>query len=140
MRRLPLIPSLAVVASLLAGGCASTRSEPASAAAVAAPVPSQLPRHVRPLRYSLSVIPDAANLRFTGQAAIEIQVLEETDRITVNAADLEIRQVGLVGYMADGRIAPVGSVTNDIAIDAPNQTATVRFSTLRPGRYRLTFD
>jgi aminopeptidase N len=140
MRRLPLIPSLAVVASLLAGGCASTRSEPASAAAAAAPVPSQLPRHVRPLRYSLSVIPDAANLRFTGQAAIEIQVLEETDRITVNAADLEIRQVGLVGYMADGRIAPVGSVTNDIAIDAPNQTATVRFSALRPGRYRLTFD
>ena len=44
------------------------RRPPPRRAPGAREVPSQLPRNVRPLHYTISATPDAANLRFTGDA------------------------------------------------------------------------
>src|SRR5215207_619295 len=98
MRLSILVSSLALCGALALGGCAGARG---SATAGAAPrgssanVPTQLPRKVRPLHYTISVTPDAPNLRFAGRADIEIEVLEATDSITLNAFELEFGNVSL---------------------------------------------
>jgi len=129
-------PALLLTTATLAlalGACdPAQRSAPAapSATAAAAQVPSQLPRNVRPLRYSISAAPDAANLRFSSSVAIDIEVLEATDTITLNAADLTFSSVNLDG----DRSARV-------SIDAAAQTASFRFDApVAPGRHRLNID
>ena len=123
MRRLPLVSSLAIALA----ACATTGSPPPAAPPAAnAQVPSQLPRNVRPLHYSISIVPDAANLRFTGSEQIDIEVLEATDTIILNAAEIDFAAV-----TADGAPARVST-------DADAQTATFRFAdNLSPGRHRL---
>jgi aminopeptidase N len=144
MRLSPAVSLLALAAAL--GGCAATGGKaPAPAAAAAAPasaqVPTQLPRNVRPLQYSISATPDAKNLTFTGITTVDIEVLEATDRITVNAADLTFRSATLASFLPDGRPAPIATSTDRIDVDAARQTAIVRFgSPVAPGRYRMTFD
>ncbi len=131
MRPFPLVSTLALAAGLALSGCATTQSAaPATPAAAQAQVPSQLPRNVRPLSYSISAAPDAANLRFSGSVAIEIEVLEATDTITLNAADLTFASVTLDG---DRRAR--------VSTDAAAQTATFRFEApIAPGRHRLNID
>ena len=137
MRRLPLVSLLALALT----ACATAPAPPPVTAAASAQVPSQLPRNVRPLHYTIAIVPDAANLRFTGATTIEIQVLEPTETITVNAAELDFRSASITAYMADGRIGPIGTATRDVRVDADNQSATVGFGhMLQPGRYRLSFD
>src|ERR1043165_4755085 len=111
MRRLPLVSALA-----LALAACATAPAPAPVASAASPqVPSQLPRHTRPLHYTIAIAPDAANLRFTGTTAIDIDVLEPTDTIVVNAAELDFASVA-----ADGGRPP------RVSTDAEAQTATLR--------------
>ena len=131
MRPFPLVSTLALAAGLALSGCATTQSAaPAVPAAAQAQVPSQLPRNVRPLSYSISAAPDAANLRFSGSVAIEIEVLEATDTITLNAADLTFASVTLDG---DRRAR--------VSTDAAAQTASFRFDApIAPGRHRLDID
>ena len=139
MRSFPAVSLIALTAVLALGGCASKSAEPASAPAPAPAqartVPTQLPTDVRPIHYAISARPDAANLRFSGQAAIDVAVVRATDRITLNAADLDIRSVVLNG--------PGGSrqTASDISTDQGKQTATFAFDRrVEPGRYRLDID
>ncbi|MEA3052299.1 MAG: hypothetical protein QOG72_1202 [Sphingomonadales bacterium] len=136
---------LLATASLLAlalAGCARTTQQSAPAT-VAAPqasrqVPTQLPTNVRPLQYTIAVTPDAANLRFTGRADIDIRVLEPTDFITLNAADLEFADVSLGG--GDGA-SLLALNPRKIDVDPDKQTATFRFAReIAPGQYRLTIN
>jgi hypothetical protein len=140
MRPAPRVSTLALAASLLLGGCAAVRDEtPATAAIGAAQVASQLPRNVRPLHYSIFAAPDAANLRFTGRTEVDIEVLEATDSITLNAAELEFGEVSIGSFGAsDG---PPLALNPRTSLDAEAQTATFRFPrSLAPGRYRLTLN
>jgi aminopeptidase N len=139
------LPAVSLFALALAGCSAKTETAPATPAAVAPAamrqVPTQLPRTVRPLQYAISATPDAQNLRFSAISAVDIEVFEATDEITLNAADLTFKSATLASFMPDGRISPVATSTRRIDVDAEKQTATVRFAErLRPGRYRLTFD
>src|SRR4051794_22894063 len=130
MRRIPLVSVLSLAVSLAA--CATTGASPPRAAVptAAAQVPTQLPRNARPVHYSISIAPDAANLRFTGSTLIDIEVLEATDTITLNAADLDFASVTLDG----GDRARVTT-------DAEAQTATFHFNgPIAPGRHRLAID
>jgi aminopeptidase N len=144
MRLAPAASLLAISAALALTACASGReasAPPAAAAPQAArQVPTQLPSNVRPLQYAIAVTPDAANLRFAGAVLIDIEVKEATDTVTLNAADLKLRSATLAGFMADGRISPIGTATTDIALDPEKQTATIRFKQIKPGRYRLGID
>ncbi|MGZ8362078.1 MAG: M1 family metallopeptidase, partial [Allosphingosinicella sp.] len=140
MRRFPLVSSLALAGALLAAGPAVAQTTVAQTPATAAErrIPSQLPRNVRPLHYTISAVPDAANLRFTGRTEVDIELLEPTDSITLNAVDLEFGEV---------TVAPLGGGVSialpvrDTQLDADNQTVTFYFpGRLAPGRYRLTMD
>jgi aminopeptidase N len=138
---------LFATASLLAlalVGCARTteRTAPATPAAgvpqASRQIPTQLPPNVRPLQYTINATPDAANLRFTGRVDIDIQILAESNMITLNAADLEFVNVSLGG--GDGS-APLALRPRDIDVDEERQTASFEFDReIAPGRYRLTID
>ncbi|HYG30084.1 MAG TPA: M1 family metallopeptidase [Allosphingosinicella sp.] len=140
MRLKLLVSALALASALAACSTASRDPAPAPAAAtqVQRQIPSQLPRSVRPLRYSITAVPDAANLRFAARTEIDIEVLERTDRITLNAADLTFGEVALHGGPDPMPRAPHATDTD---LDAERQTASFRFGrTLDPGRYRLTLN
>ena len=129
MRPFPLVSIVALSTALALGGSAlAQNAAPAAATPPAAQnVPTQLPANVRPLHYTIAAVPDAANLRFSATATIEIQVIEATDTITLNAAELDFARVALDGG-AEARIS----------LDADAQTATFRFAApVAPGRHRL---
>ncbi|HYJ83309.1 MAG TPA: M1 family metallopeptidase [Allosphingosinicella sp.] len=135
---------LFATASLLAltlAGCAKSADRPAPAApapSASRQIPTQLPPNVRPLQYTINATPDAANLRFTGRVDIDIQILAESNSITLNAADLEFVRVSLGG--GDGG-APLALNPSEIDVDKERQTATFGFDReIPPGRYRLTID
>lgn len=136
MRPPLLVSTLALASALLVSACATGEPTPAAAPSAAqAQIPSQLPRNVRPLHYAVSVVPDAASLRFAGRTDVDVEVLETTDRITLNAADLEFGEVSI------GNDWGLALNPADTSLDAGAQTATFRFARpLTPGRYRLTIN
>ena len=92
---------------------------------------TQLPRNAIPRHYAIQVTPNAAQLRFMGQVAIDLDVLQPTSDLTLNAKELTFGDVTIRG--ADG-IARRGTPR----IDAAHETATLAFAApLAPGRYRL---
>ncbi|MEA3066440.1 MAG: hypothetical protein QOJ27_2901 [Sphingomonadales bacterium] len=137
---------LLATASLLAlalAGCARTAGQSAPAQAAAAPVaapasrqvPTQLPTNVRPVSYSVLIQPDAANLRFKGSVLVQIEVLEATDEIVLNAADLDFQSAELIGPANESVEA------SRISLDPDRQTAAFRFARpIAPGRYRLALE
>jgi aminopeptidase N len=127
MRPFPLVSAIALTTALALTACATPQRPAAAVAPAAGQVPSQLPRNVRPLHYTIAAVPDAANLRFAGTVAIEIEVLEPTETIVLNAADLDFAGVTLDGGAAAR-----------VTTDAGAQTATLRFpGRIAPGRHRL---
>ncbi|MDB5692649.1 MAG: family peptidase [Alphaproteobacteria bacterium] len=100
-------------------------------------IPTQLPKTVRPVQYALNILPDAEKLAFSGTATIDVDVLQPTREITLNAVDLQIRKASLAALPGDAH--PVEA--SGVRTDADAQTATMAFSaTIAPGRYRLVID
>ncbi len=100
----------------------------------AATVATQLPRVAVPSHYRIKVVPDAANLKFSADAGIDIEVKQATKEITLNAADLTFASA--TATRAGKKKALVGAV----AVDEKAQTATITFpKTLKPGKYSLAF-
>ncbi|HLL59579.1 MAG TPA: hypothetical protein VK391_06785, partial [Allosphingosinicella sp.] len=96
MRMLHASCSALAVATFALAGCAGTTTERAPAPAMqqgALQITTQLPRNVRPLQYTIAVQPDAPNLRFSARTLADIEVLEPTDSITLNAVDLDFTGV-----------------------------------------------
>jgi aminopeptidase N len=123
IKLLPLLAaaSLAFAAPALAAPAAS----PAATARVV------LPSDVAPERYEIRIAPDAEHLTFTGHARIAVVVKRPTDRIVLNAADLDLRSVSLAGRAETPRVV----------LDAAQQTAAFVFQEpLAPGRYQLDID
>ncbi|MBL8556040.1 MAG: M1 family metallopeptidase [Phenylobacterium sp.] len=109
-------------------------SSPVWAAHAAPPTAAKrvvLPTDVRPDRYEIHVVPDAARLTFDGHVKIALTVVRPTDRIVLNAADLTLGKARLSGAEAAPRV-----VWNE-----QEQTAAFVFpKTLTPGRYTLDID
>src|SRR5688572_22274408 len=124
--RLPTIVSLIALSAAL-GACATAPApEPIAAveqpSATARVIPSQLPRNARPLHYRIAMAPDPANLRYSAAVTIDVELLEPSDEITLNAADIEFGTVRL--RRSDGsEIASRRVETN-----AEAQTATIHFA------------
>ena len=143
MRRIALVPAIAMALTVAAAGCTpSTSTAPAAADAPAAQAgadtqpTTQLPRNVRPTHYAIEVVPHADKLAFDGKVSIDLEVLEPTDRITLNALDMTFSKVQLTP--AAGGAAPGEATTT---IDAATQTATFAFpSQLPAGRYTLALE
>ena len=93
-----------------------------------------LPNTVRPKKYRLTLHPDTETFTFKGSQSIDIDVREPTDRIILNAAELEI---GSVSVIHDGSVTACRSVS----FDAENETATLDFAAvLTPGEARLDME
>jgi aminopeptidase N len=109
---------------------------PASAqtpAAATAEVPSDLPRNARPSHYTISIVPDAAALTFTGTVAVDLEVTQASDALVLHAADLKIGKATLIPATAGAKAVPL-----TVTVDAAGQKA--RFAAaapIAPGQYRL---
>jgi aminopeptidase N len=90
---------LAVLAALQLGGTASLQAATAPAGQAQREV---LPVGVAPEHYELEVTPDAVHLAFAGTVRITVQVAAPTDRVTLNAADLEVDSASWDGQPVAG--------------------------------------
>ena len=90
-----------------------------------------LPETASPSKYRITLQPDLRNFTFTGEASVDLQVLEATSTIVLNSVDLEISSATL---HAGGTALSSRSVT----IDKDGETATLDFGdTVQPGEARL---
>ena len=133
MRRLL---ATAIALGLAAASASAVAAEPATTPVRASSSPTtQLPTTVRPIEYAISVTPHAQELRFDGHASIAVQVLQPTDRITLNAIVVTFANVELRPENGLDRSASA------VRLDADAQQATFEFrGALAPGLYRLDMD
>ncbi|HET7176810.1 MAG TPA: M1 family metallopeptidase [Gammaproteobacteria bacterium] len=90
-----------------------------------------LPDDVVPTHYSLSIVPDAAKLTFTGSVSIDLDVKQATKTIQLNAADLDFKRVSLKGAAK----AP------GVTFDKDEGVATLTFSSpVSVGHHVLSID
>ncbi len=95
-------------------------------------LPTQLPRTAIPHHYHLIVTPDAEHLSFDGNVTIDLSVINRTNNLVLNAADLKIASATLRSKAA-GALKPT-----QISLDPQAETATFAFSRiLQPGSYEL---
>jgi puromycin-sensitive aminopeptidase len=74
--------------------------------------PYRLPRTVIPSRYELRLEPDLEAFTFAGEESIDLDIIEETDTVVLNALEIEIDQAVITD--TDG--ASVATVTYDEAM------------------------
>jgi len=92
--------------------------------------PYRLPRTTRPVHYDLVLEPDLTSARFRGTVAIDIEVLEPTDTVVLNAIDLDV-----LAASADQGSA-IEATT--MALDDETERLLLTFpAPLAPGRARL---
>ena len=94
--------------------------------------PYHLPRHAIPSRYDLTLQPDLEQATFTGSVIILLEVVEPTDAIWMNAADLEIISTAL----EDGEGGHVCSPEAELVSEQQRLRLGLGAS-LPPGSYRL---
>ncbi|HTX63390.1 MAG TPA: M1 family metallopeptidase, partial [Acidimicrobiales bacterium] len=73
--------------------------------APAGPDPHRLPRTIEPVSYRLELTPDLEAAAFTGTVEIAVRVLEQTDRILLNAAELDISAASVLPPAGDTVVA-----------------------------------
>ena len=84
-----------------------------------------LPKNVRPVHYRLTLTPDLAEAAFSGEASIDLEILDPTDTVVLNAVELDV---------AAGSIRlPNGSeYGGEVALDEDEETAAFRFGAVLP--------
>ena len=90
----------------------------------------RLPRQVVPRHYRLRMEPDLDSATFAGSEVVTLDVVEATDRVELNAAELQIDQARFVRGNA--------SAHAEVEYDEERQRATLRLSEpLSTGRWEL---
>lgn len=126
---------LACAIALALAGLSSVGSATALDAPTSAQVTTQLPRNVRPTHYDVSVVPHASTLSFDGKVVVDVDVLEATRSITLNAIDLRFSTVTLTP--ATGK----GAFKAKVVVDDKAQTATFTFDKpIAAGSYKLAMN
>ena len=93
-----------------------------------------LPANVKPNKYRLTLQPDLNTFTFKGEQTVDIEIVEPTARIVVNAAELEITGVTLRRNGSE-------TSTHSVSLDADTETVTLDFGrTLSPGRAQLEME
>ena len=84
--------------------------------------PYRLPTNVIPSAYDLTLEPDLEAATFTGEVTIQVEVIEPTAEVVLNAIDLQIDS------------AEVGGHDAEVTLDAAHERATLRLAMiLDPG-------
>ena len=126
------ILACAIALALSTGSSAVLAQTALLSPAAAETITTQLPRTVRPSHYSIEVTPHAQALTFDGKVKVEIEVLEATNQIVLQAIDMTFANSILLS--ADGPPMPA-----KVSVDATQQTATFAFERpLTPGNYTLS--
>ena len=87
-----------------------------------------LPNNVKPLRYAIHLTPDLFAYTFDGEETIDVEVLEATDTIVLNAAEMSISAASI---MDAGNAAVDASA---IELNADDETVSISFpSAIEPG-------
>lgn len=90
----------------------------------------RLPLIAMPEHYSLTFTPDLARETFEGDAAIRIRILQPTDHVVLNAAELSVQSTSL---MISGREVSASAVP-----EPASETVRLQFSEpVKPGRAEL---
>ena len=90
-----------------------------------------LPANVKPNKYTMTLQPDLESFTFKGEQTIDIEILEPTARIVLNASELEISEVCVVRNGSS-------TAAHSISLDTDFETATLDFGqTLSPGGAQL---
>ena len=93
-----------------------------------------LPANVKPNKYRLTLQPDLNTFTFKGEQTVDIEIVEPTARIVLNAAELEITGVTLRHNGSE-------TSTHSVSLDADTETVTLDFGrTLSPGRAQLEME
>ena len=95
----------------------------------------RLPTHVVPSRYQLELEPDLTAATFFGSVVIDVEILEATDEIICNAAELEIKSASI--QLSDG-----GRITPDYHLDDNTERLHLALTTdiaAGPAHIELTF-
>ena len=93
-----------------------------------------LPSNVKPSKYRLTLQPDLESFTFKGDQTVDIEIVEPTARIVLNAAELEI---GAVALRRNGS----STAPHSISLDSDTETATLDFGRiLSPGKAQLEMD
>ena len=79
-----------------------------------------LPTNVIPKHYKLSLTPDFSTFKFSGKLSVDLDVMEPTSSIVLNALELELRSASVA---AKGKSIP----SKLISLDEDKQTATLDF-------------
>lgn len=132
--RLPLVTAIALALVGTSPAASVFAAAPVPQSADAASITTQLPRTAKPTHYAVEITPHADKMRFDGKVAIDIVVLQSTDRIVLQAANLTFARSTLT--------SPGGKPqTAKVSTDADAQTASFAFDkALAPGNYVLSID
>ena len=88
--------------------------------------PFRLPRHVVPSHYDIQLEPDLETFTFTGSVGIDVDVITATSKISLNAAEIDIKSATLTS----------GQVVAEISYDEQFERATLHLADeLEPGSY-----
>lgn len=127
--------SLACTQAIAAPAAITAVADTPSGANPAAAVTTQLPRTARPSHYAIEITPHAQALNFDGKVKIDLEVLTATDRIVLQAVDMQFSHSTLT------TVAGKALVPKSVDVDAGNQTAAFVFEQpLAPGHYVLSTD
>jgi aminopeptidase N len=125
--------AIALAGTSISGAACAQAATPSATEVIGT---TQLPRSVRPTHYTVAITPHVDTLSFDGRATVDIDILQPTASITLNALNLSFASASLAPASGNGRAA-VPKVT----VDDQAQTATFTFpATLPVGSYRLTMD
>ena len=85
-----------------------------------------LPGNVRPTKYVLNLAPDLEKFTFEGRESVEVEVLEPTDSITLNCAEIAVQAARLTTGDG-GSFAPA-----ETTLDEEKETVAFRFDSTLP--------
>ena len=87
---------------------------------------TMLPSNIKPIKYNITIAPDLDNFRFRGDISIDIQIIKQTDFITLNCIDLSIQSCKL------STTPKTHMDASKTTFDLQNETVTFYFSTPVP--------
>ena len=95
MNRLIVLLASAAAVTAVSVGPAAIAQVPADTVDLS--VPTQLPRTAVPHHYALTVTPHAGTMTFDGNVAIDLNVVQPTNTLVLNAADMTFARAVLTG-------------------------------------------
>ena len=91
-----------------------------------------LPKNVKPLHYDLTLEPNLESFEYEGSVSIELDVVEDTQSITLNALELKIQEAKVTSGSS------TISASSEVTVDDEKQTAKIDFTETIPSGSKAT--